>query len=106
MTAADLMAGATQKAEQKAIQFNTSPIIIALMDKIGVHKAQEQFIGEWRKVVESETVRNKETERAETVLGLRLDVRSGVRGENGLEGAWTELCEGRMRSNTACVIAL
>lgn len=103
-TEEELKARAGQNAKQKAIQVNTSPIIEALMSEVGELAAHEQLIREYRKVYDSETARNAETDKAGEVLGLRLDVRKGVRG--GLESAWAELCEGRTASNTACVIAV
>lgn len=105
-TGDELQALAAQRAEHKAIRMNTSPIIEALMNDIGEVNAHEQLISEWRQVVETETARNEGTERAGRVLGLRLDVRRGVQGDNGLEAAWRELCDGRVKSNTACLIAL
>jgi hypothetical protein len=105
-TMQELQAKAAQRAEHKAIQLNTSPIIFALAKEIGHYATHDELINEWRKVVKSEMSRNEGTERGGKVLGLQLDVRQGVRGNDGLEGAWREMCEGRVKRNTACVIAL
>ena len=105
-TKEELMAGAAWKAEQKAIQVNTSSIVEALMKQAGAYNGQEELVNEWRTVVNSELARNDGTERAGMVLGLRLDVREGISGDNGLEGAWRQLCEGRVKSNRASVVAL
>jgi hypothetical protein len=105
-TMTDLQARAAERAQFKVIQLNTSPIIEALMKEIGDYNAHAELLNEWRRVQDAEQARHEGTERAGTVLGQRLDVRKGVQGDGGLEGAWREMCDGRVRSNTACVIAL
>lgn len=105
-TSQELQALVGQRAWQHAIQLNTSPMIEALMTSIGEHQAQEQLISEFWRVTERETARTAGTERADEVLGLRLDVREGICGQGGLEVAWNQLCEGKTKPNTACVIVL
>ncbi|ETN36556.1 uncharacterized protein HMPREF1541_08834 [Cyphellophora europaea CBS 101466] len=103
-TEEDMKERMAKGAKTQAVRLNTSPIIEALMKEIGQRETHELLINGWRKVVESETVRNAGTTREGQVLGHELDVRKGVKG--GLDVAWTQLCEGKTVSNTAVVISL
>lgn len=73
------------------IIFSTASLNEAAIRLIGETEYYQQMNEGFRNMVESELGRNKGSASEGKVVGISLDERFGIRGDNGLEGAWNDL---------------
>lgn len=89
-----------------AVQMNASGIREVAITELGEERYFREQGGELNRVVETELERNRGTDDEGRVLGIEIVWRDGMEGENGLEGAWQELCNGKVLGSEGLVIRL
>ena len=93
-SAAEMAQGQALHARLKITQLNTSGIRTEAIKQLGEAAYFEQMTGEFEHVVQSELARNDDTPDEGKVLGTTLKVGEGIRGPDGLEKAWSDICNG------------
>ena len=72
------------------VQMNASGIRDALMKQDGAEKYFEDLNKAWDQFIKGESAKD-----------LKLEIGTGVKGDDGLEGGWTRLCNGNIPGNGA-----
>ncbi|KAK5948518.1 hypothetical protein OHC33_010414 [Knufia fluminis] len=84
-----------------AVQMNTTGIRDEVMRRVG----EEKYFGEMNGAFEK-VVREQIGAFDGAVLGVRVKVSEGLRGEDGLEGCWERLCAGGIAGDEGLVVRL
>ncbi|KAL9105593.1 MAG: hypothetical protein Q9227_009251 [Pyrenula ochraceoflavens] len=98
-TPSDWAERATTAQQIGKIQSNASGQRVAAIEKLGAKEFFEGAAREWERVVR-ETRRQEEEGR---VLGVKMVVGKGIGGEDGVEGGWRRICEGKGKGDEGLV---
>jgi hypothetical protein len=105
-TTTELRAKVGLVLQQGAFFFSTASLNEAAIKVIGETAYYQQLNEAFKTMIESELARNKGSASEGKVLGISLDERYGVRGDNGLEGAWNDLFSGKAVGSRGLVVDL
>ena len=75
---------------ENRVQMNTSGVRDAAMEVQGADVYFQGLSQAWRAFIKSASVHD-----------MKVEIGEGVAGENGLEGGWTSLCNGKLQSDVA-----
>ena len=92
--------------QQGAFLFSTATLSEAAIEAIGETAYYQHMNETFKDMVKSELARSKGSDNEGNVLGISLDERYGVRGDNGLEGAWNDLLSSKVVGSKGLVVDL
>ena len=91
----DFEARMAQRKKLNVVPMNTSGVRTAAIKVLGEAKYFEQMSGEFQRVFNSDMARNAGHLDEAKVLGVNLKIGDGARGPDGIEKAWTDICNGK-----------
>ena len=84
-------------------RMNTSGIRVEGIKQLGEAEYFQQADDAFEKMMHAEQQRVKGTLNDGQVLGVKLDIRNGMRGNEGFEQAWIDLCAGQLTGDRALI---
>jgi len=88
------------------VRMNTSGIRVEAIKQLGEAQYFEQSESAFQKMIRAERERAKAASQEGQVLGVKIDMRDGMRGSSGFEQAWSDLCTGQLSGNQALVFRI
>ncbi len=85
------------------VMMNTSGIRVAAIEQLGEAQYFQQSDVAFHKMIEAECERATKTAQDDRLLGVKIDVRDGMRGDKGFEQAWNDLCAGCLSGDQALI---
>ena len=90
-------------SKMSGTRMNTSGIRVEAIKQLGEAEYFEQSEKAFHEMLQAERKRAKGTRQEDQILGVRIDVRYGLKGSRGFEQAWTDLCSGRLAGDRGLI---
>lgn len=92
--------------KSSGVRMNTSGIRVEGIKQLGEAQYFQQAENVFHEMIQSERERCAGTSQDGQVLGVKIEMRDGIRGDKGFEQAWNDLCAGRLSGKQALVFRI